>query len=90
MMDFTVGSTTGQVLDQAENSSGLASGGDTIYATIESKFSVTTTAGTFDRTWEEPEFDSTSNNFGSFTPDSTSLIKVRQLLLELNYTTKNH
>lgn len=79
---FTVGSTTGQVLDQLEGGSGaLAQGGQTIYATIESKFSV----GAFNRTWEEPEFDSTSNNFGTFTPDSTTLLTTG---VGINYTQK--
>ena len=66
--NFTVGSTTVQVLDKLEDSNGLASGGQTIYATIVSKYSIGS------RAWEEPEFDSTSNNFGTFTPDSSSLI----------------
>ena len=77
---FTVGSTTGQVLDQLEGGSGaLAQGGDTIYATIVSKYSVGS------RAWEEPEFDSTSNNFGTFTPDSTTLVTVVD---GINYTQK--
>ena len=71
---FSIVGSTGTVLDKLENANGLASGGDIIYATIESKFSVITTAGTFDRTWEEPEFDTTTNNFGTITPDFTTLL----------------